>query len=38
MVQPHTLSQITTLHVSQSYNLMDMYFKSSVYNSREEGE
>jgi len=22
MVQPHTLNQITTLHVSQSYNLI----------------
>jgi len=38
MVQPHTLNQITTLHVSQSYNLIDLYFKSSVSNSREEGE
>jgi len=38
MVQPHTLNQITTLHVSQSYNLIDLYFKSSVSNSREEEE
>ena len=28
----------TTTYVSQSYNLIDLYFKSSVSNSREEGE
>ena len=38
MVQPHTLNQITTLYVSQSYDLIDLYFKCSVSNSSEEGE